>query len=87
MCSGEGGKAPAHLSDDITAAYQQALPEALTLLVETLATAEHDQISTRYLLAATAALKGHTDYAEILNELDIYAECQSCGEPMLELPE
>ncbi|UIX33445.1 hypothetical protein [Streptomyces sp. GQFP] len=22
-----------------------------------------------------------------LNDLDVYAECQSCGEPMLELPD
>ncbi len=87
MCSGEYGQAPADLPHDITHAYRQALPEALTLLAETLATAEHDQIMTRYLLAATAALKGHSDYAEILNELDVFAECQSCGEPMLELPE
>ncbi|MFI9580585.1 hypothetical protein ACIHCQ_01765 [Streptomyces sp. NPDC052236] len=87
MCSGEYGETPADLANDIADAYRRALPEALTLLAEALATAEHDQISTRYLLAATAALKGHTEYAEILNELDVYAECQSCGEPMLELPE
>ncbi|BCL25477.1 hypothetical protein GCM10017557_03360 [Streptomyces aurantiacus] len=87
ICSGELGEAPAGIPDDIADAYRQALPEALTLLAETLATGEHDQISTRYLLAAVSALKGHLEFAEILNELDVYAECQSCGEPMLELPE
>ncbi|WP_405953758.1 hypothetical protein [Streptomyces phaeochromogenes] len=87
MCSGELGETPADLPDDIADAYRQALPEAMTLLADTLATAEHDQITTRYLLAAAAALKGHPEYAEILNDLDVFAECQSCGEPMLELPE
>ncbi|MEU9187376.1 hypothetical protein AB0D14_23115 [Streptomyces sp. NPDC048484] len=87
MCSGELGEVPADLPDDIADTYRQALPETLTLLTETLATGEHDQITTRYLLAATAALKGHPEYAEILNDLDVFAECQSCGEPMLELPE
>ncbi|MFS8198275.1 hypothetical protein ACLVWQ_06265 [Streptomyces sp. CWNU-52B] len=87
ICSGELGEVPADLPEDIAGAYRQALPEALTLLAETLATGEHDQIATRYLLAAVAALKGHPEYAEILNDLDVYAECQSCGEPMIELPE
>jgi hypothetical protein len=87
MCSGDLGETPADLPDDIADAYRQALPEAMTLLADTLATAEHDQITTRYLLAAAAALKGHPEYAEILNDLDVFAECQSCGEPMLELPE
>ncbi|KPI02596.1 hypothetical protein OK074_5259 [Actinobacteria bacterium OK074] len=87
ICSGELGQTPDDLPDDIADAYRRALPEALTLLAETLATAEHDQVMTRYLLAAMAALKGHPEYAEILNELDVYAECQSCGEPMLELAE
>lgn len=87
MCSGGRGETPADLPDDIADAYRHALPEALTLLAETLATAEHDQITTGYLLAATAALKGHPGYAEMLNELDVFAECQSCGEPMLEVPE
>ncbi len=87
MCSSERGETSAGLPDDIADAYRHALPEALTLLAETLATAEHDQIATRDLLAAMAALKGHSEYAEILNELDVYAECQSCGEPMLDLPE
>ncbi|WSQ07053.1 hypothetical protein OG604_04525 [Streptomyces sp. NBC_01231] len=87
MCSGALGEVPVDLPDDLADAYRRALPEAMTLLAETLATAEHDQITTRYLLAAAAALKGHPEYAEILNELDVFAECQSCGEPMLELPE
>jgi hypothetical protein len=87
MCSGEYGQTPADLPDDVAGAYRQALRQALPLLAETLAEAEHDQMGTRYLLAAAAALKGHPEYAEILNDLDVYAECQSCGETMLELPE
>jgi hypothetical protein len=87
MCSGERGEVPADLPADIADAYHQALPEALALLTQTLAAGTHDQSTTGYLLAATAALKGHPEYADILNDLDVYAECQSCGEPMLELPE
>jgi hypothetical protein len=87
ICSGELGEVPDDLPDDIAGAYRNALPEALALLAETLTTAEHDQTATRYLLAAMAALKGHPEYAEILNDLDVYAECQACGEPILELPE
>ncbi|MFJ2634212.1 hypothetical protein ACIQCJ_26275 [Streptomyces sp. NPDC093221] len=86
MCSGEYGQVWDGLPDDLAQAYRQALPEALALLGETLVAGEHDQVTTGYLLAATAALKGHGEYAEILNDLDVYAECQSCGEPMLELP-
>ena len=86
MCSGELGSTTRGLPDDIVDAYRQALPEALTLLAEVLGAVKHDQTDTRYLLAAIAALKGHGDYAEILNRLDVHEECQSCGEPMLELP-
>lgn len=87
MCSGEGGAPGPELPGDLAAAYLAALPQALALLAETLVAADLDQLGTRYLLAAAAALKGHTEYAEVLNDLDVYAECQSCGEPMLELPD
>ncbi|MGI8331692.1 hypothetical protein ACRYCC_17135 [Actinomadura scrupuli] len=86
-CAPANTETSADLPDDLADAYRRALPQALTLLAETLAAAEHDQISTRYLLAAAAALKGHSEYAEILNHLDVHAGCQSCGEPMLELAE
>lgn len=85
MCSGDLGDVSTGLPDDIADAYRRVLPEALALLGETLVAGDHDEITTRYLLAATAALKGHGAYAEILNDLDVHAECQSCGEPMLEL--
>lgn len=58
----------------------------MTLLTEQLAI-PHDLITTRYYLAATAALKGHIGLAELLNNLDFYTECQECGEPMIDLPD
>jgi enamine deaminase RidA (YjgF/YER057c/UK114 family) len=86
ICSGAYGQTPDKLPADITTAYRQALPEALTLLTETLAS-PHDHLDTRYLLAATAALKGHTALADVLNDLDVFADCQSCGQPMIEIPD
>jgi hypothetical protein len=59
--------------------YKQALTEALPLLTETL-NCSHDVIATRYLLAAVAALKGHTKLANVLNNLEcICEECPKCG--------
>ena len=69
MCSGPYGTTPEDLPDDIAAGYCQALPEALSLVTQQLAT-PHGHVDTLYLLAATAALKGHTDLAETLNNLD-----------------
>ena len=46
--------------------YEHALREALPLITETL-NCSHDITDTRYLLAATAALKGHTKLANVLN--------------------
>jgi len=86
MCSGSFGRTPPGLPEDIAAAYRQALAEALPLLTEQLATA-HDLMDTRYLLAAAAALKGHPEFGEFLNDLDFHAECQACGEQVLDLPD
>ena len=70
MCSGAYGRTPGGLPADITAAYRHALPQALALLAETL-TVPHDEATTRYLLAAAAALKGHPSLGDVLNDLDI----------------
>lgn len=69
MCSGPYGTTPAELPDDIATAYLHALPQALTLLTETLST-PHDLVMTQYLLAAAAALKGHVTLAHVLDELE-----------------
>jgi enamine deaminase RidA (YjgF/YER057c/UK114 family) len=78
MCSGTYGRTPGGLPADIAAAYRHALPQALTLLTETL-TAPHDLDATRYLLAAAAALKGHPALGDALNDLGLLARCQNCG--------
>jgi hypothetical protein len=85
MCSGSYEWTLPGLPEDIVAAYLRALPQALTLLTEQLATA-HGPTDTRYLLAAAAALKGHPAFGKFLDDLDIYAECQACGEQVLDLP-
>lgn len=82
ICSGAYGDTGAGVPDDVADAYREALPAALELLAEQLATPTK-HIDTRYLLAATAALKGHVALAEVLNNLDYYADCQACGEPVL----
>jgi hypothetical protein len=78
--SGSYGHTPAGLPDDIAIAYRQALPAALPLLTQQLAT-PHDHLDTRYLLAATAALKGQIALAEFLNNLDVLTECQASRSP------
>jgi hypothetical protein len=82
ICSGGYGEAGRPVPGDVADAYRQALPAALELLTEQLAT-PHKHIDTRYLLAATAALKGHVALAEFLHNLDSYADCEACGEPLL----
>lgn len=86
MCSGSYERTPPGLPQDIAAAYRQVLPRALALLTEQLATA-HGLMDTRYLLAAAAALKGHPEFGKFLNDVDLYAECQACGAPALDLPD
>ncbi|RGC67672.1 hypothetical protein C5N14_17985 [Micromonospora sp. MW-13] len=82
-CSRGYGQTSDGLPDDITTAYRHALPEALALLAETLAGARHDETTTRYLLSAVAALKGHPELAEVLDDLDT-VECPACGEPVFD---
>ncbi|MFC8846811.1 MULTISPECIES: hypothetical protein [unclassified Micromonospora] len=85
-CSGAYGQTSAGLPDDIADAYRRALPEALTLLAQTLAGASHDDVDTRYLLSAAAALKGHPELAELLDDLDT-VECPACGAPVFDDPD
>jgi hypothetical protein len=59
--------------------YQVALGQALPLLAETLASSPLDELHTRYLLAATAALKGHPRLGTALNEIHRSTACPSCG--------
>ncbi|MFF0633283.1 hypothetical protein ACFYTS_12365 [Nocardia sp. NPDC004151] len=80
ICSGEFGATGDDVPDDIAEAYRAALPEALTLATEQLATPQ-PAATTRYLLAATAALQGQVELGEFLNDLYPGAECESCGEP------
>ncbi len=80
MRSGSYGRTSNGLPADIAAAYRHALPEALTLLAETLA-APHDPVTTRYLLAAAAALKGHPTLGDVLQDLDVITMCPNCGTP------
>jgi hypothetical protein len=64
----------------LTESYRRALAHALPLLLETLA-GQHDAAETRYLLAATAALKGHPKLGDVLENLDcIHQQCPRCGE-------
>lgn len=81
MCSGAYGHTPDSLPADITTAYRQVLPDALALVGETL-TAPHDEVTTRYLLAAAAALKGHPTLGDVLQNLDIPAGYPNCGKPV-----
>lgn len=78
MCSGTYGQTPDGLPADIAAAYQGALPEALTLLAETL-TAPHNEATTKFLLAAAAALKGHPVLGDRLDSLGLVTRCENCG--------
>jgi hypothetical protein len=61
--------------------YREALQKGLVLLTETLLCA-HDTIQTRYLLASTAALKGHPALGRTIEMLD--SGCPHCGKPLLE---
>lgn len=78
MYSGAYGHTPDGLPADITVAYQGALPQALTLLADTL-TAPHDESTTQFLLAAAAALKGHLALGNTLDSLGSVTRCQYCG--------
>ena len=86
ICSGGYGETSSGLPEDIAAAYRLALPEALSLITEQLATAQ-SLVDTRYFLAATAALKGFPEFGEFLNNIDARLECQACGEIIDDLPD
>jgi len=86
ICSGPYGQTPPGLPEDIASAYRQALPEALSLITEQLATAQ-SLMDTRYHLAATAALKGFPELGEFLSNLEASLECQACGENIDGLPD
>jgi hypothetical protein len=81
MCSCPREAESFAIKEYLVADYQQALIEALPLLAETLC-CRHDQMSTCYLLAATAALKGHRQLAGVLDGLD--GACPHCGGDLLE---
>jgi hypothetical protein len=86
ICSGPYGETSPGLDEDIANAYRQALPDALSLITEQLATAQ-GLMDTRYYLAATAALKGFPEFGEFLNNLGASLECPGCGEAIGGLPE
>ena len=75
MCGGRKQCPP-----DLKKPFEKAVADALALIAETLSRA-HDITDTRYLLAATAALKGHPDLGNLLNDLD--CGCPHCGEELL----
>jgi hypothetical protein len=64
--------------------FQKALSVAMSLLAETILE-EFDSVHTRYLLATAAALKGHTNLADVLQSLDCYTECPECNAEVFEL--
>lgn len=64
----------------LTSDYQKALELALPLAAESLLD-HHDQTETRCLLSTLAALKGHPQIAEVLDNAGcICGECPNCGE-------
>lgn len=64
---------------DLEPAYTEARRRGLTLALERLASCGTGA-DLRYLLASVAALRGRTDLAEVLQDLDaIQDSCPSCG--------
>jgi hypothetical protein len=80
--SGDGFEVKSFLAE----AYEKALSDTLPLLVEALLE-EHNAMDTRYLLAATAALKGHAKLGKLIETLDCYAQCPDCEAEIYELCE
>jgi hypothetical protein len=65
-------------------AYEKAIVEGTELLAQTLL-CTLDMDTTRWLLGAMAALKGHTQLSHVITGLDCFVTCPSCGadiEPM-----
>jgi len=80
--SGDGFEIKSFLAE----AYEKALNDALPLLVEALLE-QHSAVETRYLLAATAALKGHAKLGNLIETLDCYSQCPNCQTEIYELSE
>jgi hypothetical protein len=80
MCSCTDSSESQEIKPYLRESYGRAVADALPLLAETLV-CPHDATETRYVLAAAAALMGHTKLADVLNDLDcICQECPNCGE-------
>lgn len=64
---------------DLEPAYRTAMHRGLTLVLERLETCKTNA-DLRYLLASVAAMRGRTDLAEVLQDLDAIQEpCETCG--------
>jgi len=64
---------------DLEPAYRTALQRGLTVALERLETCTPDA-DLRYLLGSVAAMRGRTDLAEVLQNLDAVQEpCPTCG--------
>lgn len=80
ICSCPESGEPFSIQPYLAESYRQALTNALPLLADALVHWE-DQCETRYLLAATAAVKGCPKLGQVLNQLEcICGECPRCGE-------
>jgi hypothetical protein len=67
------------INEYLEPAYREALTQALPLLTDTLG-CPHDEITTRYLLAALSALKGFRRLGAIIENLDASLTCPKCNE-------
>jgi hypothetical protein len=64
---------------DLEPAYRKAMQRGLTLALERLENCQTNA-DLRYLLASVAAMRGRTDLAELLQDLDAIQEpCTTCG--------
>jgi hypothetical protein len=64
---------------DLEPAFRTAMHRALNLALERLKTCKTNA-DLRYLLASVAAMRGRTDLAEVLQDLDAIQEpCTTCG--------
>ena len=64
---------------DLEPAFGAAMQRGLTLALERLESCKTDA-HLRYLLASVAAMRGRTDLAEVLQDLDAIQEpCPTCG--------
>lgn len=69
----------AEVPSDLEPAFRSAMQRGLTLALERLQHCETNA-DLRYLLASVAAMKGRTDLAAVLQDLDAIQEpCTTCG--------